>query len=368
MALYAVRPYIALLVAETGGGSIAVGLIAAAYSLVQVILAIFAGRWIDKLGARRPAVYGATVFLLGAIGLTSIKNLFFIAVSSFLLGISHLLALLSAQYVVTGLYSNLRNKIMGVYVFVNSVGMFAGSYVGGYFQDWLGTGKGFYGAVGIGIVCWICSLFMPKDVQIKGCANKGAVIQLLGNDAVLRNLTVSSIVQFTSEMTVSYLPLYGRDLGLSNAAIGTIFGVNGFAIMLVRPLLNTIISFLNRERIMRICLLFGGLSLACYSLTGEYTLLIILAGISGIAVGLMAPLTLMAVTDAAPKNRRSQVLALRLMGNYIAQTVSPMAFGLLASVMGISPMFLFSGACMSLSAALVNNKETVQSNYMSNRR
>ncbi len=49
LVLYAARPYMVLLVVERGGGSMAAGLIAAAYGVVQVSLALPAGKWIDKL-------------------------------------------------------------------------------------------------------------------------------------------------------------------------------------------------------------------------------------------------------------------------------------------------------------------------------
>ncbi len=367
MALYAARPYIALLVTESGGDSMAVGLIAAAYSVAQVMLALPAGKWIDKLGAHCPAIYGAIVFILGVIGLANTKNLYAMAVYYFFLGASHMLALLSVQHVVTGLYSSLRNKVLGIYVFANSVGMFAGPYIGGHFQNWLGTGRGFYGAAVIGVVCWFCSLFMPKRTQTKDGVEKGTIIQLLGRGPIIRTLIIGSTVQFSFEMTISYLPLYGREMGLSNAAIGTIFSVNGFAIMLVRPLLNSIISFYEKNKIMKICLVLGGFSLAGYSLVREYTLLIIMSGISGMAMGFMSPLTLMAVTDAAPQNRRSQVLALRLMGNYIAQTISPLIFGLMASMIGVLPVFWISGASLTACATLVDKKNTASVNNMPNR-
>lgn len=48
LVLYAARPYMVLLVVERGGGSMAVGFMAA-YGVVQVSLALPAGKWIDKL-------------------------------------------------------------------------------------------------------------------------------------------------------------------------------------------------------------------------------------------------------------------------------------------------------------------------------
>jgi MFS family permease len=63
-------------------------------------------------------------------------------------------------------------------------------------------------------------------------------------------------------------------------------------------------------------------------------------------MGLVNPLTLVSVSNVAAPEERSGVLALRIMCNYIGQTVSPVAFGALAGILGLAPVFWFSGAVL----------------------
>jgi MFS family permease len=142
--LYASRPYISILVVEYGGSSMSVGLIASSFSIIQVILAIKAGKWIDRVGVRYPALLGSIAFIIGTIGLASTRILLIIVVCSLFLGLSHLLALLSVQNALTGLPDRQRNRALSMYSFSNSVGMFIGPFLGGCIQEKFGIGRGFY--------------------------------------------------------------------------------------------------------------------------------------------------------------------------------------------------------------------------------
>ena len=73
-----------------------------------------------------------------------------------------------------------------------------------------------------------------------------------------------------------------------------------------------------------------------------------------VAVGLLVE----AAGDDGVRGQRGQVLALRVMGNYFGQSVSPVVFGLLGSLIGLAPVFWISGSILALSAGLTRQAKT----------
>ena len=152
---------------------------------------------------------------------------------------------------------------------------------------------------------------------------------------------------------MSYFPIFGQDLGLTGVMIGTIISVRGMAQMLIRPFLKKIISLFRRDRVLIFCLVVGGISIVLHGVLTGYWSLIAVAVFTGMTLGLATPMTLLAVSDIAPRDQGSQVLALRVMGNYLGQSISPLIFGFLGSLLGLAPVFWISGAILAFSIRLL---------------
>ena len=69
--------------------------------------------------------------------------------------------------------------------------------------------------------------------------------------------------------------------------------------------------------------------------------------------------TLLTVSSSAKSSERSQLLSLRVMANYIAQALSPIIFGSLSSVAGLSPVLWCAGSilfCAGIAMRRIENK------------
>ena len=77
-----------------------------------------------------------------------------------------------------------------------------------------------------------------------------------------------------------------------------------------------------------------------------FWLMLTLSILLGATVGLGNPLTLLTVTDGISAKDRSGVLALRVMGNYGAQTLSAFLLGALASFVGAAGYFYGGGVVL----------------------
>ncbi len=353
-ALGAARPYFSLLASENQASMIVVGIITSLYSIGQVFWAMPLGRLIDRIGAKTPLIWGSWAFLAGVSGLMFVHNLFLIALCVMLVGLSHVAVLLGSQSVMTDIPAGAeRSRFVGLYTFANSAGSFVGPLMGGYLNDRLGTSLAFSGAVAVGVLCLLLSFMTPSSHNKLAETENRGIRPLLKNKQIVRIILVSGIVLFSQEVTMSYFPIFGQDLGLTGVMIGTIISVRGMAQMLIRPFLKKIISLFRRDRVLIFCLVVGGISIVLHGVLTGYWSLIAVAVFTGMTLGLATPMTLLAVSDIAPRDQGSQVLALRVMGNYLGQSISPLIFGFLGSLLGLAPVFWISGAILAFSIRLL---------------
>lgn len=71
--------------------------------------------------------------------------------------------------------------------------------------------------------------------------------------------------------------------------------------------------------------------------------------VTGFAIGLANPLTLITVSDSVQPENRNSVLALRSIANYGAQATSQVVYGVIMQATAfVAPVFFFSGAFMLL--------------------
>ena len=353
LSIYGSRPYISLLVVELGGDNMKVGLVASAYSLVQVILALQVSRSIDRFGAKRTIIVGNMFLVAGLLWLSSARSLVCVGLCSALLGIAHVLVMISAQYIATGFSGPIsKEKAVGYYTLGNSAGIFLGPTIGAAMHTAWGMNKGFLGGCAFAVLSLIIAFFIHEDRREQQPQAKYSALDLLKVAEVRRVLLLSSMVMFSSELTTTYFPVHGQTLGFSLSQIGTVLSVSGMAMMLIRPFTHYITQHFPMQKVLRCCLILAGAGIACYGLiTGYYTLLMV-AAFSGAALGLLGPLTMIAATDVVDALYRSKVLALRTMINFFGQSASPVLFGALSIYFGLTPVFIIGGTTMAVCSLL----------------
>ncbi|MDW7658961.1 MAG: MFS transporter [Bacillota bacterium] len=356
-ALFAARPFLSLIAIENGASVLSVGIITSLYSISQVLWAIPLGFLLDRYGSKIAARCGAALFLIAALGLSFSNNLITVALCSVGIGLSHVTVLLSVQHLLTGVAEDgKREQFIGMIAFTASAGAFLGPLIGGFMREQFGPGRGFLGAAAMGMLCLILALITPTERFYARSDKRIPLTGLLRDNNIMRSVMVSGTVLFSTEVTMSYLPLYCAEIGISAMTIGTIMSVKGVTQMIIRPFLKQMVQFFRRDRLLILCLLLGGSCIAAYGLVRSSWLFFMVAGLAGLSIGLAMPLTLLSVSIAAPPDQRSQVLALRVMGNYLGQSISPLLFGLIGQMVGLAPVFWISGLAMAFSSRIIHYK------------
>ncbi|MFZ5825869.1 MAG: MFS transporter [Bacillota bacterium] len=354
VAQYASRPLIPLLATDLGAGSMEVGLIAGAYSTVQLLFAIGAGKLVDRVGARLPALGGSLLLLVGVAGLTLAWHWALLLLLQMLAGLAHLYVQLGYQSIVTGEASGAQREYnVGLLTFLVSAGQSAGPLIGGWAAEFLGNAGGMWAATAVSAVGLGLAWFLPR--RAGGTAkprHAGSTWSLLKDRDIAKAVYVGVAVLFAMDVLTTYFPLYAQQAGLSAGAIGLALTVRGAATMAVRPFMGRILGRFGRQAVVIGSLIAGGGSIMLYGIWTNLWVVLAVSALAGLALGLAQPLTIVMVTDAASEEQRGMALGLRLMGNRLGQAVSPVLFGFLATGLGLAPVFWISGGLLAASAAL----------------
>lgn len=358
MALTASRPYLAGFAAQLGANEMGVGFVTSMYSIIQTVCAIWIGSLIAKKGSRTTALIGTSCYLVGVVGLIFVRHWLLAALCTLLFGFAHGAITMSTQFVVTGLGRGVnREKMIGYQSFSNSAGMFIGPYIGGFLKD-IDIRYSFAAAAVIAALDLLVVLMMPNvQRQNEQKEKRATTLELVRNPRVMKNVLLSGAVWFGADIASTYLDMFGTSRGLTGAQVGTVLSMYGMAQMLIRPFLGFFCKFIKRDRLFQLSLLLAGVFMIALASSSIFWLMLTLSILLGMTVGLGNPLTLLTVTDGISAKDRSGVLALRVMGNYGAQTLSAFLLGALATVVGAAGYFYGGGTVLIATVFLARKIE-----------
>jgi len=364
------RPVVPLYAVELGAGSMEVGMLASIYSFLPLLLAVRAGKLVDRTGDRLPLFLGLCCFLLGMTAPSLAAALWALMFSQVIVGMSNLFGNLTLQNTL-GRVSTPQNRdhLFGIYSVVVSFSNFLGPVAGGYISQHMGYPAVFMtaGVLGIGLVAMMPFLPGGKPAAVrKEPAETGSVagsLALLRSSPLRAALISSGLVVYSRDIFVAYFPLYGQHIGLSDSAIGWIIAIQGLAMMPIRLYLSRLVRWMGRERLLIATILLAGATFVLIPAFGQVSVLMALSTLMGFGLGCGQPLSMSTIYTVSPKNRTGEVLGLRLATNRLFQLAVPFLFGLLGKWVGIASVFygsgllLFGGAYLSRTGPQENRPE-----------
>lgn len=221
-----VVPFLPGYVRQWGVSEAAIGLVFASYSLTVLVFTPIMGRLTDRVGRRRPILFGIAGLALASIVYACATNIVMLLVGRLLQGAagaslsSASLALLADVFPVEK-----RGQVMGTAMSVMSLGALLGPplggllYVYGDYQLPFTLAAVFSG--GVGIILYWC---LPEPVK-----QERRILEFGGEFRNVRALTISGVVLIGAtflSMLEPLLPLHLEDrLELRPDAIGMLFGI-----------------------------------------------------------------------------------------------------------------------------------------------
>jgi|SRR4051812_38255689 MFS family permease len=339
---------------ELGASAAAVGVLAALFALFPLLLAVHAGRVSDRFGVRMPMVAGGLVMVVGlAIPLIFPRSLACLFVCPALIGLGHIYFHVSVHNLVGALGDAHRTKNFATFSLGSSIAAAIGPSAAGFGIQFGGFASAFIVLALAAAASALYLLFQPMPrARHHEAETARSAFDLLAIPALRRTLIMSGVALTGIELFSFYLPIYGRSIGLSPAAIGMILSSYAVAGFLVRAVMHRLAQRYTEIGVLTASLFLAALAYFLVPGLGDGVLLAAAAFTLGLALGSAQPLTIILTYNYAPAGRSGEALGMRIMANKVTQIAVPLAFGGFGAAMGAAPVFLATGAFLLVAGVI----------------
>lgn len=345
------RVILSLTAIHEGASPFVVGLVLSLLTVIPILFVLRWGRWVDRVGVRRPMLTGIAAILL-AMGIgwafPRLETLFIVsplAGSGFFL---YHIAAGQAAAMIGRPEDRVRNFSLLALAF--STAGVVGPTASGFAIDTIGHANAML-ALSIGALISTVALALRKnDMPRHGAASaqheKRNVSELLLIPGFRLVFMVSGVLSVTWDLFAFVMPIHGSRLGLSATMIGIILGAFGSAVFVVRLLLPLVAHRIDEWRILIAAMLISGTALVAFPFVHGVPLLMALSFVLGVGLGGTQPFIMALLYEKAPPGRGAEVLSMRTWLINVSQTGVPLAFGAIGAIVGMLPVFLVMGGSL----------------------
>jgi len=379
--LNAVRPVVSYRAVALGAGPTEIGLIAASFGIVSLVIAMPAGRWVDRYGEM--LFIGAGVSLVTVVALTMgfTDSLLVLAISMTALGAGQIIAAAAIQTLVANAgAAEDRDSRFGAHTVVASFGQLIGPAAAGVIiasglqgasstahVPLHATDNVFLSAAGAGVVALLLAVSLwrrpPKDSAFvdrvradpeRVLSTRRAIGRVFRVPSMPQAMLASLTVLSTVDILVAYLPVYAVANGVPVETVGLLLAARGAASMVSRAFMVPLLHRVSRRRLLVGSMVVPAAAVAIFPSFGANVGLLLGAMLLiGFGLGLGQPLTMSWVASRAPVEIRGTALGARLSANRFGQFAVPASVGFIAGTAGLFAIFWSLGALLVVSALLV---------------
>jgi MFS family permease len=336
--IYVVRPIITYKSVELGADAALVGLIGASFAIAPLVFAIQIGRFVDRGRAGLALLLGSIILVLTTVALLFINSIALLMLAMPSLGMGHLLVMVGGQTLIAN-RSNSKEyeKNFGLLTFYASAGHAIGPFVGGYLADSgevnVNANAAFLFALALFVAAVIGTIALstkkenPKNIKP---LEKARVTQVLAIPTFKSAIFVASATTAVVDVVLIFLPLYGREIGLSVTDIGILLAIRAIFSLAVRLVLGQISNRLGLRRIVTWGSLVTLVSMVALGLTSNFWWIALIMAVSGFAMGIGQPATMAWVSRISSPESRGLAISIRLGANRFGQVAMPAIAGVVA--------------------------------------
>lgn len=362
----AVRVLISYRVIELGGGAGVLGLVAASYSLMPLLLAIAIGRVVDR-GYTSAVMWAGTALTILPIALAAWSpNIGLLLLANMALGLGQILttvtgqALIPQNFAAEDLGRRFGNLTIGV-----SVGQLIGLPLVGFI-----AGSGSEASPRTQLAMWtMCALAVlavpfllwtmhrPRTGVHRSRAEARATAQspwaILGIRGMKPAIFASMSTLAAVDIMTAYLPLVGENHGIAVQYVTLLITVRTISSIVCRAFMGVLAARFGNLPVLAASSTIAGASVVlvpvltlAFSGMPLFAALAVLMAIGGIGFGLTQPLTMTWVSTIAHPDNRGAVLSIRLAGNRLSQVVIPSLASAVAGFTPVGVVFVLTGVML----------------------
>ncbi|MDB5809508.1 MAG: hypothetical protein JWN94_1630 [Betaproteobacteria bacterium] len=354
------RVVFALYAIDFGASSFAIGVLVAFYALCPLLLAIYAGKLIDRVGARRPMLLGTLGVMIGVMLPVVVPGLWALYACALLLGSSFMFFFVAVQGV-TGAVGKPedRGRNYGLLSIGFSIASFLGPLIAGFSIDHLGFRTALL-VLSCTLVLsllaqwWRASLIPRPSPKTDKQAGE-SVLDLLRIAPLRRIFIASGFLSGAWDLYNFYMPVYAHSVNLSASAIGMILATFSAATLMIRVFLPRMMKNHDEIRILTVAIFVAGIAYAMFPFFTNAWMLAAISFLLGLGLGTGQPLSMNLIYNLAPAGRTSEAAGIRVTVNNMAHVTIPLLFGAIGSALGFTAVFV-SNAAVLLGGAVINNR------------
>ncbi len=338
------RMTVSLHAIQLGASPFIVGLLMSLYALVPMLLALTAGRAIDRVGALRPLAWAAGLMALAVLVPFAWPAVIGLCIAATLIGTSFLvyhMALNTAVGAMGGAESRATNFSWLALSF--SISGFAGPMIAGFAIDATSHRTAmlilalFPAAALVPVYLW--GRRVPRVKREHAPAGPRSVVDLLKNRTLRPAFAASLTLSMGWDLYSFLMPVYGSRVGLSASEIGVIMGFFAAATFTVRLFIPMFSRRYREWTVIAAAMLVSGSAYLLFPLASSGTTLMALSFFLGLGLGAAQPMIMSLLYGASPPGRQGEVVGVRTMLLNGSHTFLPLLMGAVGAAVGMMPVF-----------------------------
>lgn len=347
------RVVMALYALHLGADQLAIGALMALYALLPVVLAIYSGRLVDRVGPRLPMLGGNIGVLVGLLLPYFFPGLATLYVSALVLGAASQFFFVAVQGT-AGAVGEPQDRVHNYAVLGIgfSMALLFGPLIAGFSIDHLGGFLAAYVSLAAclvipTLVLWLKPGFLPK-VAAGGAGphKKRSAFELLRVARLRNTLITSGLLAAAWDLYQFYLPIYGNSIGMSASAIGVVMSSFAAAVFAIRLVLSRLSKRFGESEVLVYAIVVSGLTFLLFPLFTNPFLLAAVSFLLGLGVGCGQPIAGALIYALSPPGRAAEGTGVRVMINNFIHVVVPLAFGGIGVAFGFGPVFASSAGLL----------------------
>ncbi len=329
-----------------------VGVMMALWALCPMLIALYVGRLVDRIGPRVPMIAGTVGVVVALLVPYFFPGVAALYVMALVVGTAFQFFFIPAQGITGALggpEDRARNYSLLAVGF--SIASFLGPLIAGFSIDYLGYRMAYLMLAACPFIAvlllWFKGGLLPKAAfGAKAGGQKSSSFDLLRNPKLRDAIIASGLISVAWDLYLFYFPIYGHSIGLSASAIGVIISTFAAAVFAIRVTLPSLARRWSEFRILLYAIGFAGVVFLLFPLFRDPYLLAAASFLLGLGCGVGQPMSMSLIYSLAPPGRASEGAGLRVTFNHFTHLVVPLAFGGIGTAFGFGPVFVSCSAVL----------------------
>lgn len=336
------NPALPLFIRSLGVPLSTVGFIAAASTIVGIVVSFPAGMLSDIIGRRRVMLIAAAVFATAPFLYLLIAAPWQLVLVRIYHGLATAILGPVALAAIADTFETGRGERMGWYSSATMVGRFLAPLVGGlliFGEDfhWVYLADGFAGILALVAAVRLPIASAPSESwraafrQQRGTYGQ-EVRSVLRHLGILATSGVEATQYFAFGALETFLPIYlNEQLGYPAWKIGLLFTAQILAAALTKPVMGRLSDRYGRGRMIVSGLILGGITTGTMVLSSDYFVIMVLMVLFGLGLATVTASTAALVADLSPSQGRGGALGILSSIMDVGQASGPIVTGILVS-------------------------------------